>query len=112
MQKKTKAEAAEKKRTARRARSERGHQEGPQAACGCATARRWGRIGIRLPADHDEISSEVAEQDVALDLRILRGTGHAKAHVTDISTHPRDLSPPTRREDRARGRGKVQTRVR
>ena len=41
-QKKAKAEAAEKKRTrgTRRARSERGHQEGPQVACGCATARR------------------------------------------------------------------------
>ncbi len=40
--KKTKAEAAEKKRTGgtRRARSERGHQNGPQAACESATARR------------------------------------------------------------------------
>ena len=34
-----------------------------------------------LPADHDEISSEVAERDVALDLRVLCSTGHAEAHV-------------------------------
>ena len=42
MPKKDKAKAAEKKRTGgtQRERSEGGHQEGPQAACGCATARR------------------------------------------------------------------------
>ena len=36
---------------------------------------------MRLPADHDEIAGEVAEQDVVLDLRVLCGTGHAEAHV-------------------------------
>ncbi len=39
--------------------------------------RREVGIGIRLPADRDEIAGEVAEQDVALDLRVLCGTGHA-----------------------------------
>ena len=36
---------------------------------------------MRLPADHDEIVGEVAQQGAALDLRILCGTGHAEAHV-------------------------------
>ena len=36
---------------------------------------------MRLPADHDEVAGEVAEQDVALDLRVLCGTGHAEARV-------------------------------
>ena len=36
---------------------------------------------MRLPADHDEIAGEVAEQNVVLDLRVLCGTGHAEAHV-------------------------------
>ena len=44
-------------------------------------ARREVGIGMRLPADQDEISGEVAEQDVALDLRVLCGTGRAEAHV-------------------------------
>jgi len=39
------------------------------------------RIGVRLPANHDEISSEVATKNVALDLRVLCGTSHAEAHV-------------------------------
>ena len=43
--------------------------------------RREVGIGIRLPADHDEIAVEVAEQDAALDLRVLCGIGHAEAHV-------------------------------
>ncbi len=37
---------------------------------------------MRLPADHDEIAGEVAEQEVALDQRVRCGTGHAEAHVT------------------------------
>ena len=36
---------------------------------------------MRLPADHDEIAGEVAEQDVILDLRVLCSIGHAEAHV-------------------------------
>ena len=36
---------------------------------------------MRLPADHDAIAGEVAEQDIALYMRVLCGTGHAKAHV-------------------------------
>ena len=36
---------------------------------------------MRLPADHDEIAGEVAQQNVVLDLRVLCGTSHAKAHV-------------------------------
>jgi len=43
MPEEAKTKAAEKKkrtRGTRRARSERGHQEGPQAACRSATARR------------------------------------------------------------------------
>ncbi len=36
---------------------------------------------MRLPVDHDEIAGAVAEQDAALDLRVLCGTGHAEAHV-------------------------------
>jgi hypothetical protein len=42
MPKEAKAEAAAKRKTrgTRRARSERGHQEGPQAACGSAAAMR------------------------------------------------------------------------
>ena len=43
--------------------------------------RREVGIGVRLPADHDEIAGEVAEQDAALDLRVHCGTGHAEAHV-------------------------------
>ena len=43
--------------------------------------RREVGIGMRLPADNDEIAGEVAEQDVVLDLRVLCGTGHAEAHV-------------------------------
>ena len=31
----------------------------------------------RLPADRDENTVEVSEQDVALDLRVLCGTGNA-----------------------------------
>ena len=44
-------------------------------------ARREVGIRMRLPADHDEIAGEVAEQYVALDLRVLCGTGRAEAHV-------------------------------
>ena len=36
--------------------------------------RREVGIGMRLPADHDEIAGEVAEQNVVLDLRVLCGT--------------------------------------
>ena len=36
---------------------------------------------MRLPADHDEITGDFAEQDVVLGLRVLCGTGHAEAHV-------------------------------
>ena len=43
--------------------------------------RREVGIGMRLPADNDEIAGEVAKQDVVLDLRVLCGTGHAEAHV-------------------------------
>ena len=43
--------------------------------------RREVRIGVRLPANHDEIAGEVAEQNVVLDLRVLCGTSHAEAHV-------------------------------
>ena len=43
--------------------------------------RREVGIGMRLPADNDEIAGEVAEQDVVLDLRVLCSTGHAEAHV-------------------------------
>ena len=43
--------------------------------------RREVGIGMRLPADNDEIAGEVAEQDVVLDLRVLCGTSHAEAHV-------------------------------
>ena len=38
--------------------------------------RREVRIGVRLPANHDEIAGEVAQQNVVLDLRVravLRG---------------------------------------
>ena len=44
-------------------------------------ARREVGFGMRLPADHDEIAGEVAEQSVALDLRVLCGPGHAEARV-------------------------------
>ncbi len=44
--------------------------------------RREVGIGIRPPADHDEVAGEVAEQNVVLDLRVLCGTGHAEAHVS------------------------------
>ena len=43
--------------------------------------RREVRIGVRLPANHDEIAGEVAQQNVVLDLRVLCGTSHAEAHV-------------------------------
>ena len=33
--------------------------------------RRGVRIGVRLPANHDEIADEVAQQNVVLDLRVL-----------------------------------------
>ena len=36
---------------------------------------------MRLPAYHDKIADEVAEQDAAPDLRVLCGIGHAEAHV-------------------------------
>ena len=36
---------------------------------------------MRLPANHDEIAGEVAQQNVILDLRVLCGTSHAEAHV-------------------------------
>ena len=92
MPKKAKAEAAEKKRTrgTRRARSERakgGASSGMRkrhSKAMRATRRHVQRevgIGMRLPADHDEIAGEVAEQNVVLDLRVLCGTGHAEAHV-------------------------------
>ncbi len=41
--------------------------------------RREVRIGVGLPANHDEIVGEVAQQNVVLDLRVLCGTSHAKA---------------------------------
>ena len=34
---------------------------------------------MRLPANHDEIAGEVAQQNVVLDLRVLCGTSHAEA---------------------------------
>ena len=46
MPEEAKTKAAEKKkrtRGARRARSKREHQEGPEAACGSATVRRLGQ---------------------------------------------------------------------
>ena len=43
--------------------------------------RREVGIGMRLSADHDKIASEVAEQDVVLDLRFLCGNGHTETHV-------------------------------
>ena len=43
--------------------------------------RRKVRIGVRLPANHDEIAGEVAQQNVVLDLRVLCGTSHTEAHV-------------------------------
>ena len=36
---------------------------------------RCGGIGMKLPVDHDEIAGEVVEQNVALNLRVLCGTG-------------------------------------
>ncbi len=42
-------------------------------------ARRDIGVGIKLPADHDEIAGEIAKQHVVLDLRVLCGTGHAEA---------------------------------
>ena len=68
-------------------------RQGPQAARGSATAKRWGAprqhirrevmIGVRLPANHDEIAGDevAAQQNVVLDLRVLCGTSHAEAHV-------------------------------
>ena len=43
--------------------------------------RREVRIGVRLPANHDKIAGEVAQQTVVLDLRVLCGSSHAEAHV-------------------------------
>ena len=43
--------------------------------------RREVGVGMRLPADHDEIAGKVAEQNGVLDLRVLCGTGRAEAHV-------------------------------
>ena len=43
--------------------------------------RREVGIGMRLSADHDNIASEVAEQDIVLDLRFLCGNGHTATHV-------------------------------
>ncbi len=37
---------------------------------------------MRLPANHDEIAGEVAQQNVVLDLRVLCGISHAEAHVS------------------------------
>ena len=36
---------------------------------------------MRLPANYDEIASEVAQQNAALDMCVLCGTSHAEAHV-------------------------------
>ena len=50
---------------------------------------------MRLPADHDEIAGEIAEQDVVLDLRVLCGTGRAEAHVPvrgSVGRAPCDLN--------------------
>ncbi len=64
---------------------ESGPQQGHQAARGSATARRWGRpgreirIGVRLPANHDETAGEVAKPNSVLDLRVLCGTSDAEA---------------------------------
>ena len=44
-------------------------------------ARRDIWLGMRLPADHDEIAGKVAEKDAVLDLRVLCGTGQAEANV-------------------------------
>jgi len=44
--------------------------------------RREVWVGVRLPANHDEIAGEVAKQNAALDLRVLCGTSHADAHVS------------------------------
>ena len=67
-------------------------RQGPQAARGSATVRRLGRpgrthdakagIGVRLPANHNEISGEVAKPNADLDLRVLCGASHAEAHVS------------------------------
>ncbi len=43
--------------------------------------RREVGVGMKLPADHDEIFGEVAEQDAALGLRVFCGISRAKAHV-------------------------------
>jgi hypothetical protein len=39
------------------------------------------RIGVRLPASHDEIAGKVAQKNAVLDPRVLCGTSHAEAHV-------------------------------
>jgi hypothetical protein len=39
--------------------------------------RREVGIGVRLPANHDEIAGEVAQQNSVLNLRVLCGTSHA-----------------------------------
>ena len=43
--------------------------------------RREVRIGVRLPANHNETAGEVAQQNVVLDMRVLCGTSHAEALV-------------------------------
>ena len=43
--------------------------------------RREVGVGMRLPAGHDKIVGEVAEQNFALDARVLCGTSHAEARV-------------------------------
>ncbi len=57
--------------------------EAPQQGGGSTHSARTAqdRTGIRMPADHDEIAGKVAIQDAALDLLVLRGIGHAEAHV-------------------------------
>ena len=50
---------------------------------------------MRLPADHDEIAGEVAEQHVVLDLRVLCGTGLAEANFPvrgSVERAPCDLN--------------------
>ena len=78
-------------------------QTGPQTARGRATserrskamgaprqhARREVRIGVRLPANHDETAGEVARQDAALDLRGLCGT--SQAHIPERGSVGRAL---------------------
>ncbi len=44
---------------------------------------------MRLPAGHDEITCEVAEQGFSMDLRVLCGTGHAEAHIPEFGSAER-----------------------